>query len=190
MRIEAWPVSLRRAGRRSSRGPLPRVVPARVLLDLVLESAELVSDQRVFYVREAFIEYKRTRIEQPASLGSSVEVVRFLQDRIGHRVVEHFVVLAMDHQLHVVAWTTVAIGGTMACAVEVADILRFPVLSGAPAFIIAHNHPSGMVGPSASDIELTKRVTEGAKLLGLRLLDHVIVTDTAHSSFRDRGLLK
>ena len=141
-------------------------------------------------VREAFIEYKRAQTVPCQVIGTSVDVAAFLRDKIGYRVTEHFVVIALDSRNRPTAWTIAGIGGAMACAVTVADILRFPILAGSPALIVAHNHPSGDPTPSATDIDLTKRIKDGAKILGLQLLDHVIATDTAHSSFRDRGLLK
>ena len=53
--------------------------------------------------------------------------------------------------------------------------------------ILVHNHPSGMLRPSAEDIALTKRISEGAKLLDLRVLDHIIISNSGYYSFADEG---
>jgi DNA repair protein RadC len=64
------------------------------------------------------------------------------------------------------------------------------VVLGANAVIVAHNHPSGDTTPSAEDIEITRKISEAGKVLGVELLDHVIVADDAAAfSFCDRGLL-
>jgi DNA repair protein RadC len=54
---------------------------------------------------------------------------------------------------------------------------------------MAHNHPSGNLMPSQSDIDLTKKMKEGGKLLEVQLLDHIIITTEGYYSFSDEGLL-
>ena len=55
--------------------------------------------------------------------------------------------------------------------------------------ILSHNHPSGQLRPSLADIELTKKLVAGAKLLDMTVLDHLIVTPTGYYSFADEGKL-
>lgn len=68
--------------------------------------------------------------------------------------------------------------GTISSAkVEPRQIFEETIKTGMSSFILVHNHPSGDVTPSQKDIELTKRIEEGAKLLGLTLIDHIIIGD-------------
>lgn len=60
---------------------------------------------------------------------------------------------------------------------------------GAAALIVAHNHPSGDPTPSAEDRDVTVRLADAGRLLGVRLLDHVVVGDPGFLSMRERGLL-
>ena len=78
-------------------------------------------------------------------------------------------------------------GGINATSVDVRIILREALQRGAVTIAIAHNHPSGNHKPSREDDRLTDRVAHACQLLDIRLLDHVIVTDTDYYSYREQG---
>ena len=59
----------------------------------------------------------------------------------------------------------------------------------ASSIILAHNHPSGNLKPSQSDIDLTRKLKDGGKLLEIQMLDHIIVTTEGYYSFADEGLV-
>ena len=80
-------------------------------------------------------------------------------------------------------------GGMAATIVDVRVIMKRALLLSATGIILVHNHPSGRTKPSQSDINITKNIKEGAKLLNVTLLDHVIVGDTNYYSFADEGVL-
>lgn len=61
--------------------------------------------------------------------------------------------------------------------------------ANACGIILAHNHPSGNLQPSQADIDLTKKMREGGKLLEIQVLDHVIVTAEGYYSFADEGFI-
>jgi len=62
-------------------------------------------------------------------------------------------------------------------------------LANAESVVIAHNHPSGKLQPSSSDIQLTKKIASTLKNAGIRLNDHLIITSDSYYSFRDAGML-
>ncbi|NJK27576.1 MAG: hypothetical protein HC925_02065 [Coleofasciculaceae cyanobacterium SM2_3_26] len=64
------------------------------------------------------------------------------------------------------------------------DIFREAIRQGATRVIVAHNHPSGLVDPSREDIQLTRQLLQGAQILGIPLLDHVILGSGNHQSLR------
>ena len=73
-------------------------------------------------------------------------------------------------------------------------IIRFGWMSkaleiGATSIILCHNHPSGNLKPSQSDMMLTEKIMKGSKLLDVKILDHVIVTEKSFFSFADEGRL-
>lgn len=89
---------------------------------------------------------------------------------------EHILVLAMDVRNQPLGAVLVAKGGLAEASAGIADILRPVIMLPSKAFIIAHNHPSGHSDPSHDDDVLTVRVFQAGRLLGLKLLDHLILT--------------
>ena len=79
---------------------------------------------------------------------------------------------------------TVAIGGLSQCLVDTREIFSVAVRKRAAAIVLVHNHPSGCCEPSQDDINLTKRCIEAGNVLVIKLVDHVIVSDTDHESLR------
>lgn len=102
---------------------------------------------------------------------------------------EVFHVLCLNSRNTLVADVRVAEGGTASCPVDPREVFGAALRSGCVAVVLAHNHPSGDPEPSVQDVELTRQLCEGARLLGLSVLDHVIVGDGAFASLLERGLL-
>jgi DNA repair protein RadC len=74
--------------------------------------------------------------------------------------------------------------------IDSTSLLRRVIRDGAYSFIILHNHPSGDPVPSEPDIRFTDRTAKSARTLGVTLLDHLVIADEEHFSFREAGLLK
>lgn len=69
-------------------------------------------------------------------------------------------------------------------------MFKSALLESSAAVIITHNHPSGDTTPSKEDINLTDKLVEGGKLLGIDVLDHVIIGDSNYTSLKDEGLIE
>lgn len=80
-------------------------------------------------------------------------------------------------------------GTVNAAQVRVAEVMRPAVVQQAPRIIVAHNHPSGNPEPSRDDFALTTSLGQGARLLGIGLMDHLIIAGDRFTSFRQQGLL-
>ena len=102
---------------------------------------------------------------------------------------EHFKVVLLNTKNKVITIETVSIGSLNSTIVHPREIYKNPIKYSAASIIIAHNHPSGDPTPSAEDIEITKRLYEVGKLLGIELLDHVIIGDGDYFSFKEKGLV-
>jgi DNA repair protein RadC len=103
---------------------------------------------------------------------------------------EVFVVLLLDQRHGVLGRPLVAAVGTAnGVAVHPRDVFREAVRRNACALVVAHNHPSGDSTPSGDDLALTTRLAEAAKLLEIKLLDHVIVTHGGLRSLAEEGRL-
>lgn len=86
-------------------------------------------------------------------------------------------------------------GGMSASVVRPRDVFSGALLAGAAGVLFFHNHPSGDTAPSREDIQITRQLDDAAKLLGMKVIDHVIIAtgpnsdDSGHSSLRERGLM-
>lgn len=102
---------------------------------------------------------------------------------------EHAVVLAMNRRQRVRGWSLVSMGTVSECAVDVSAVFRPLIVSGAPDFILMHNHPSGNPEPSGRDITFTVNLWRAAKMMGLKFHDHIIIGSGSgeHYSMRDRS---
>lgn len=143
------------------------------------------------WIREIVCTYK-TEIEK-SPFGSSVmsnsQDVFKTFEHLRMLPKEQFVVVLLDRKNRPVGYESVAMGSESACIVAPTCVFRSAIICGAVALIFVHNHPSGDPAPSQEDRELTKRLKEGAKLLGLNVLDHVIIGDRRFHSMADTGEL-
>lgn len=102
---------------------------------------------------------------------------------------EHFTFLALNKRNSVTGYKVCFSGGQSEALVDAKVLFRNALLLGASALILCHNHPSGRTEPSREDIDLTKKLREGASILGLVILDHLILTKESYLSFRETGLI-
>jgi DNA repair protein RadC len=102
---------------------------------------------------------------------------------------EHFCLLALNNKNRVIGYKVISTGTLTQSVVHPREVFRAALAFDAAAIAIFHNHPSGDPAPSAEDIDITKRLKDGAELLGLRLLDHVVVGDDRYFSFNNKGMV-
>jgi DNA repair protein RadC len=88
---------------------------------------------------------------------------------------EHFWVVLLNAQNHYLLHTEVSVGTQSASLVHPREVLGPAIREGAAALIVVHNHPSGDPTPSREDVRLTRQLADGARLLDIRLHDHIIV---------------
>lgn len=102
---------------------------------------------------------------------------------------EHFIALYLSTRNRVIAQETISVGSLNASIVHPREVFRPALLHAAAALILAHNHPSGDPEPSQEDADITRRMHEAGKLLGIELLDHVVLAADGYTSLRERKLI-
>lgn len=107
-------------------------------------------------------------------------------ERLNH---EEFWVLMLSHANRVRRCYRISQGGMASTVVDPRIIFKKAIDMQAAAIALVHNHPSCQTSPSPEDDRLTRKLTEGAALLDIRVLDHVIVTPTGYYSYHDQGRL-
>lgn len=113
----------------------------------------------------------------------------YLHVSLGHSRREHFRVLFLNSRNALIADEEMGVGTVNQAPVYVREVMHRALDLGATALILVHNHPSGDPKPSRDDIRLTNHVRDAARVLGLQLHDHVIVSESGTQSFRTLGLL-
>ena len=102
---------------------------------------------------------------------------------------EHFLLVTLDGASKVLEKRVIHIGTLNQSLVHPREVFRPAILDNAAGIIIAHNHPSGTLEASRADIQITQRLKEVAKLVGIELLDHVILSKEGYYSLSEEDLL-
>jgi len=97
--------------------------------------------------------------------------------------------ITLDGASHIINTRTVFIGTLNQSLVHPREVFADAIADRSAGIIIAHNHPSGTLIASRADIQITQRLKEVSKLVGIELLDHVILAKSGFYSFADEGLL-
>jgi len=117
--------------------------------------------------------------ERPIIDGTA-KAVELLAD-IRNKKQEYLVCLTLDGAHRLIAKRTISIGTLTSSLVHPREVFADAIADRAASVIVAHNHPSGTLTASVADIQVTKQLQKSAQLLGMRLLDHIIVTKAAYS---------
>ena len=146
----------------------------------------LDEDHLPLLFREAIIPY---RIDGRKQFNNQEDVVDFLYDGLHMNELDHeeFILICLNIRMKLIGYYVIAKGTESMCPVSMNAIFKKLLAVGAYAFIVAHNHPSGDPTPSDKDIELTERIKEASKVLGIYLLEHIIVGEDDIYSFKDYG---
>jgi DNA repair protein RadC len=128
-------------------------------------------------------------METSCRLNDSTDVADLLMKEMMYEDREFFMALYLNTRMKVESKSIISIGGLDMALVHPREVFAPAVRRGAAAVIVAHNHPSGDPEPSEEDILLTNRLLESSRILGIRLVDHVIIGSGRYTSFRDAGLI-
>jgi len=102
---------------------------------------------------------------------------------------ECFKVLLLNTKNEIIAIHTVSIGTINSSLVDAREVFKPAIKRGAASVAFAHNHPSGNPTPSETDIEVTTRLIDAGKLLGVNVIDHIIIGDGVFTSLRQERLM-
>ncbi len=123
----------------------------------------------------AFALADRGAVAERPIVRTSADIAAVAIPRIGRARTEQVLLLVMDGAHRVCRVLTVARGGATSSVVPVREVLSLALRHDAVAIALAHNHPGGSLQPSAEDVAVTERLRAGAREVGVRFLDHVIV---------------
>lgn len=124
-----------------------------------------------------------------ASFCSSGDIAAYYRPRMKDLKKEMFRCALLDTKNKLIREEVISVGSLSASIVHPRDAFKPAVRESAAAVIFIHNHPSGDIKPSQEDILLTRRLVQAGEVLGIQVLDHIIIGDGEHFSFRDNGMI-
>ena len=140
-------------------------------------------------VQAAALRLSREEIMNQPVLSSWNKLIAYCRAAMGHQKNEHFRILFLNRQNALIADEVQQTGTVDHTPVYPREVVKRALELGATAIIMVHNHPSGDPTPSKADIEMTKEVEDAGAKLSIVLHDHLIMTKSGHSSFKEMGLL-
>nr|WP_276203367.1 DNA repair protein RadC [Cohnella thermotolerans] len=126
--------------------------------------------------------------ETPHRITRPLDVYRLSLDLVSVYQ-EHFVVYFLNTKNRVIGRQTLSIGSLNASVVHPREVFRAAIQQCSASIICVHNHPSGDPTPSPQDIEVTHKLVEAGRIIGIDVLDHVIVARDGYVSLKERGLI-
>ena len=102
---------------------------------------------------------------------------------------EHFCVLFLNGANKITGFKVLFSGGMNAATVDLKVVFRNAILFGARSLILVHNHPSSTLTASQEDIRITQETKQAGKLLGIKILDHIIITNNSYLSMADESII-
>ena len=132
---------------------------------------------------------KEKQVSQKVIISGSKEAARFFHPILEDLNHEEFWVLLLNRSNTVIDKFMVSQGGLTGTVIDIKIILRTALEKLASSIILCHNHPSGNLKPSSSDLEVTKKIKNAAKMMEISVLDHLIIAHDEYLSFADEGLI-
>ena len=131
----------------------------------------------------------RQVVREKPVLGSWQALIDYLHIDMAHLTVERVRVLYLNAQNMLIHDEHVGDGSIDEAAIHPREVIRRALDLGSTALILVHNHPSGSPEPSRADIQITGRIAEAGRLLGIVVHDHVIIGREGHVSLKAKGLI-
>lgn len=130
----------------------------------------------------------RLRLES-VTISSPGDAAGLMMEEMRHYLREHFCVVLLDTKNKVLGVEEISVGSLNTSLVHPREVFRPAIRKACASIILIHNHPSGDPTPSREDLDVTRRLFEAGKLVGIEVLDHVVIGDGKFISFREKGLM-
>lgn len=156
------------------------------MVRMIKYKTKLTENKRVVLEKEKSMNYPNI----PSIIRSPEDAAIVGRDfmRIHEEPEEYMYMVCMNNKNRIIGVFEISHGNVNSSIVGVREIFQKALLVNAVCLILMHNHPSGDPSPSTEDIQVTKRIIEAGKLIGVEVLDHIIIGDT-YVSLKDKGYI-
>ena len=153
-----------------------------------LQKMEGVGSAKACQIVAGFELARRYLIKDESKITSSTDVLPLVSDIINKKQ-EYFICISLNGAGEVVGNRIITVGLVNHSLVHPREVFADAITDRAASVILVHNHPSGTLEPSKQDILMTKQLVEAGAILGIKVLDHLIVSKKGHLSMKEKGLL-
>ena len=153
-----------------------------------LTRIEGVGKSRACQILSAMEMARRYLIKDEHIIQNPKDVLNLLQD-LKHKQQEYFVCISLNGANEVIKKRVVTIGLLNSSQVHPREVFADVIADRGASVVLAHNHPSGSLSPSESDIQITNQLVEAGNILGITVLDHIIISKKGHTSLKEQGFM-
>lgn len=148
---------------------------------------KLTNDGKAVLEKELSVNYP----ELDRTMNSPEKIARFAREflHLHENAEEYLYMICLDTKLNMTSVFELSHGNVNSSIVGVREIMQKALLANAVSIILMHNHPSGDCTPSREDIEVTRRLYEAGKIVGVSVLDHLIIGRPSFSSIKEKGYI-
>jgi DNA repair protein RadC len=126
---------------------------------------------------------------QRLKISSPNDAAHLVMEEMRYYKKEYFKIILLDTKNNVIKVSEISVGSLNSSVVHPREVFSEAILNSSSSMILVHNHPSGESEPSREDIDLTERLVECGKIIGIKVIDHIIIGDGIFYSFKEEGLI-
>lgn len=180
------PLAKRLIARFGSFAAVLQAPPAR-LMEVEGVGHRIVDELKI--VREAAVRLSRSDLSRNPLLSSYRDLIQYLTIAQAYTEIEQFRILFLDKRNRLIADEVQQSGTVDHTPVYIREVIKRALEHSATALILVHNHPSGDPTPSSADVEMTRKILDAARPLGIQIHDHIIIARSGHASLKERRLM-
>jgi len=132
---------------------------------------------------------KKAAISSPSSIAQIMQQILMRENKLG-RSQEHFWVIGLNNAGKLLFVELIGLGRQNRVTANPPDVFRMAIYKLAMKLILVHNHPSGNLAPSAADKAFTDRIIKVGEIINVDVIDHIIISETAHASLAAMGIIE
>ena len=156
---------------------------------LKIEGVGQVRADLILAVREYCKNLYENALPKRYAIRCPEDAAKYMMDKMRFLTQEHFVCLFLNTKNEIIYEETIFIGSLNASVVHPREVFNRAVKLAAASIICLHNHPSGNPEQSREDVDVTKRLVEAGKIMGIDVLDHLIIGDKRFVSLKEKGFI-